>query len=184
MKMLTRLLIACLVLGVPASLRGQGAGRGEDRWDRAEGHQPGDGHAFQLLLQHRADLGLTEQQVARLEVIGRRLEAANRPLRERLSAERERFLAERRAELERMSPEQRRAEYERMRSRGRPPLPPAMRPVADEMRENIRHAMREAHGVLTPRQRMQVRRMMREAAAARRHGDRPRRGGWRARRDP
>lgn len=130
--------------------------------DHGRPHHPGNGRAFQLLLERRAELGLSESQAERLQVIGRRLESVNGPLRERLAAERQRFLAERRAELERMSPEQRRAEFRRMRERGRPPLPPSMRPLADEMQRNIHQAMREAHAVLTPAQRARVRRMVHE----------------------
>lgn len=117
--------------------------------------------AFQLLLQRRDEIGLSPAQVRRLEAIAERLERENGPLRLRLQEERRRFLEARRAELERMTPEERRAELRRMRERGAPPLPESMRPLAESMRRNIRQAMRQANGVLTPAQRMRVRQMIR-----------------------
>jgi DNA-binding MarR family transcriptional regulator len=183
MKTLLRIWIASLALLAAAPAAAQGGGMHPDRDDTA-GHQPGDGHAFRMLLERRGELGLTPAQAQRLEAIGERLEASNRPLRERLAAERQRYLAERRAQLERMTPEQRRAEFERMRHEGRPPLPPSMQPVAAEMRRNIQEAMREAHGVLTPPQRPQVRRMLREARERRGAHGGSRRGAWRGRRNP
>jgi hypothetical protein len=185
MNRLKRLLLAGAVLLAPAPLLGQQGGvPAQEPWERDGVHHLGEGHAFQMLLERRAELSLSDQQVQRLGAIRQRLEAANAPLRERLMAERERFLAERRAQLERMSPEARRAEFARMRDQGRPPLPPSMQPLADQMRENIHGAMREAHAVLNPQQRMQVRRMMREAVGRRGMGGGGRRGGWRPRRQP
>jgi hypothetical protein len=132
----------------------------------------GERNAFQMLLDRRTELSLSQEQARRLQEIGRRLETVNGPLRERLRAERQRFLAERRAQLERMSEEERRLERERMRQHGPPPLPPGMQAITREMRQNIRVAMQEAHGVLTPPQRQRVRRMLHEARERRGEGRR------------
>ncbi|MBB4639339.1 hypothetical protein [Longimicrobium terrae] len=124
------------------------------------------------LLERRAEIGLTDAQVSRLQEIGRGLETRNAPLRERLSAERQRWAAERRTQLQNMPEEQRRQEMRRMRRD--PQVPSTMQPLVREMRENIAGAMRDANAVLTPEQRQQVRRVLRED---RRGGMRGRRGG-------
>jgi len=122
---------------------------------------------FEVLLGARRELGLTDAQVARLQGIARELRARNQPLRERLGAEVTRMRESRRAELERelrsLSPEERRARlHELMERQPRRDLPPHLRPVAEEMRRNIRQATRQAQQVLTPGQRMRARKMLGE----------------------
>jgi Spy/CpxP family protein refolding chaperone len=121
---------------------------------------------FQRLLQRRAELGLSDAQVRRLQEIQHGLEARNAPLRQRLASERQRWVAERRAQLEAMAPEQRRAEMRRMR-RARE-VPDALRPMMAEIRQNLAAAARDARQVLTPEQRQRVGRMLREQRVERR----------------
>jgi Spy/CpxP family protein refolding chaperone len=164
------------LLGAPAALAAQEPGarppRGEHRGGR------GERAPFALLLRHRAELGLTGEQVARLEQIGRDVETRNAPLRARLREAHGRYVAERREQIRRLTPEQRRDTLRRLRAerkeKGRR-IPEEMRPLVSELRENTRQAMEEAKAVLTPEQKERARALM-AAERARRHEQRSRRG--------
>lgn len=139
---------------------------------------------FEALLRHREELQLSDDQVRRIQTIGRQLEERNAPLRQRLVQEHRRWREERRAQLERMTPRQRRAELRRMRGqRGEPPVPEALRPTVHQMRVNISDAMHQAQGVLTAEQRVRaqdiLRRQLRpaERPGMQRRGARPPRAG-------
>src|SRR5215213_6589699 len=94
---------------------------------------------FEMLVRARRELELSDAQVARLRDVAMRLEARNRPLRERLGAEVAQYRAEERerlqAELRQLPPEERqrrlRELWERRHERQ---LPPHLRPTAEEMR--------------------------------------------------
>jgi hypothetical protein len=138
--------------------------------------------AFDMLLNHRAQLELNEQQVRQLEAIRTRLEQQNAPLRARLTEEHQRLQAERRAQLEQMSAEQRRQELRRLRQEGRPAVPQSLQPTVRQMRLNINEAVHQAQGVLTAEQRLRaqelLRSQMQRARGARvraQQGARPRR---------
>lgn len=126
--------------------------------------------AFDVLLRHRQQLALSDQQVRRLEEIRARLEQQNAPLRARLVDEHQRWQAERRAQLERMSVEERRRELRRLRETpGEARLPESLQTTVRQMRLHINEAMHQAQGVLTPEQRLRARELlMRRAAPARR----------------
>ncbi|HEX8393712.1 MAG TPA: hypothetical protein VF665_15335 [Longimicrobium sp.] len=170
MKNIVRCALAALaVAAVPAAAQSPA---GPDSLRRAGEVRAQARRPLERLLERRAEIGLSDAQVARLREIGRGLEARNAPLRERLAAERQRWMTERRARLQAMPQEQRREEMRRMRREREVPAP--MQPLVRQMRENIAGAMREANGVLTEPQRQQVRRLLREEARSR--GMRARRG--------
>lgn len=152
------LILALVALPLPALAQhsrehGAASARG-----REKAHRP-----FALLLDHRRDLGLTADQVTRLQGIARSLEAQNRPLREQLRRQREAYFAARRAQIARLSPDARRDTLRRLRDeRGKPhPLPPEMRPVVEQMRANTHAAMEDAETVLTPDQKERARALYR-----------------------
>jgi TolA-binding protein len=129
------------------------------------------------LMEVRQELGLTDPQMARLQQIALRLEETNRPLRQELLRQWQALREQKRQELLRMPPAERQAEIQRIRQMGHLPPTPAMQQLAEQIRGNIRGAMREAGGVLTPGQKRQVREMMRARREARMGG-----GGLGARR--
>lgn len=154
MRHLTLALAMLLLLAAAPAAAQQGGGV---RAPAAEAVDEQEDRPFDLLMQARAELGLSDEQVARLREIAVRLERANQPLRERLQMQTVRFREQRRAELERMTPAERRAELRRVRQEGPPPLPPAMRAVVFRMRQNIAASRREAARVLTPEQKERAR---------------------------
>ncbi|HEU4884272.1 MAG TPA: hypothetical protein VFT45_18600 [Longimicrobium sp.] len=129
--------------------------------ERAAFREDAERRAFDMLLNHRTQLQLSEQQVRQLESIRGRLEQQNAPLRARLVEEHQRVQAERRAQLERMSAEQRREELRRLRRDGRPGVPEALQPTVRQMRLNINEAVHQAQGVLTAEQRLRAQTLLR-----------------------
>lgn len=141
-------------------------------------------HPGASILQAREALGLTDEQVARIEAIGARLAEQNRPIVEELRAERgerarewrerraalspeeraqrrARMTPEQRAERRaRMTPEQRAERRERMRERRE-----AMEPRLRQLRENTRAAMTEMHEVLSEKQRARLQELREERRA-------------------
>ena len=154
----SRLLAVALLLGAaPAAAQEDGPpARGAEMLARRE-QRP-----FDLLMEVRGELGLSDAQVGRLQAIAARLEETNRPVREELVRRWQAVREERRAALMRMTPEQRRAELRRIREQGPPPVPESLRPLVQRMRGNIGAAMREAGTVLTPGQKARARALIRE----------------------
>lgn len=141
------------------------------------------------ILEHRAELGLSAEQVTRLEAIEQRLQERIAPLQEQMREARGEMPARgmrgaRGARGERgqrraprpMSPEQRAAARERMEeTRERMD---EMRPAMEELRESRQEAMEEIREVLTEDQQERVRQLMRDGRAGpRRPGGMERRGG-------
>src|SRR4051812_17542140 len=83
MKRIYTLALAALCAAAPATLHAQTRDRtpAEQRGPRRPGAA-----GFELLLAHRAELGLSEQQLSRLQGIQSRLQEKNRPLAEQLRA--------------------------------------------------------------------------------------------------
>ena len=130
---------------------------------------PGRRMPFERLLERRAELGLSAEQVSRLEGIRDRLQAQNQPLIQQIqAARREAGLPERGGarggERPRLTDEQRRA-ARAMRDR--------VRPLGRQLRDNARAAMLEAQQVLTDAQREQLRRIRAENGERREHRRRP-----------
>lgn len=172
---LFRLVLALALLAAPCAAPAQPPGPPP----RGAMHGADDGiRPFAMLLRHRERLGLSDEQVARLETIRRGLEERNAPLRARLRREHARFAAERREQLSRLTPAQRRDTLRALRERrrrGGPPLPEAMRPLVEEMRANIRTAGADAQGVLTDEQKRVARQLLHERMREERRGRRERR---------
>lgn len=131
------------------------------------------------ILEHRAELQLSDEQAARLEAIGTSLRERATPLRERMR-EAMRDLpvprpragraprGERRAPRA-MTPEQREAMRERARE---------LRPVRAELRELQREAREQARAVLTADQQQKLRELMEtRRGELRPRGGEARRGG-------
>lgn len=165
--------------------RARGAGeRARQAGARAALRQDAERRAFDMLLNHRTQLQLTEQQVRQLEGLRTRLEQQNAPLRARLVEEHQRVQAERRAQLERMSADERRAELRRLQREGRPGVPESLQPTVHQMRLNINEAVHQAQGVLTAEQRVRAQSLLRsQIQRARRPGVRGQQGARRPRRE-
>jgi hypothetical protein len=149
---------------------------------RAALRQDAERRAFDMLLNHRTQLQLTEQQVRQLEGLRTRLEQQNAPLRARLMEEHQRAQTERRAQLERMSADERRAELRRLQREGRPGVPESLQPTVRQMRLNINEAVHQAQGVLTAEQRLRAQSLLRsQMQRARRPGARGQQGARRPR---
>ena len=145
-----------------AGERARAAGeRARHAGPRAAFREDAERRAFDMLLNHRTQLQLTEQQVRQLEGLRTRLEQQNTPLRARLVEEHQRVQAERRAQLERMSADQRREELRRLRRDGRPGVPESLQPTVRQMRLNINEAVHQAQGVLTAEQRLRAQSLLR-----------------------
>ncbi|HEX5871065.1 MAG TPA: hypothetical protein VFY65_11640 [Longimicrobium sp.] len=152
--------------------RARAAGdRARQAQTRAAFREDAERRAFDVLLNNRTQLQLSEQQVRQIETIRQRLEQQNAPLRARLAEEHQRFQAERRAQVERMSADERRAELRRLRREGRPAVPESLQPTVRQMRLNINEAMHQAQGVLTAEQRLRAQGLLRaQIQRARRPG--------------
>lgn len=159
MKIRSLVLILAL-LAAPEALSAQRSS--ED--SRSERHGP-----VEMLLRRRERIGLSDEQVARLEEIGRRMEERNRPLVARLLEMRRRLRADFPRDRDDMDEAQRKAYRRRVK---------AARPLLREIRENNREAMREVGDLLTPDQKDLVRRMLRD-----RHDDDDDRDGRKGRGD-
>lgn len=141
------------VLGAPAE-----AQVGEPVRERAaaeRGMRAGSGpfvrNPATAVLEHRAELELTAEQVRRLEAIQARVEQENAPRIERLrTAWRDRVVPDRSPRS--MTPEERQQLRERMRERT-----DAVAPIRDEIRETNRAAGAEIHGLLTAEQQTELR---------------------------
>jgi hypothetical protein len=185
MKHTARWLVAVALAAAPLATQAQQGQPAPDarqegrraRVERAHRDRQPD-RPFELLRRHRAELQLTDDQVARLEGIARRLEERNAPLRARLRESRQRMVAERRAMLERLAPEARRDSMRSMREAARARrVPEALRAPMEQMRAHQRAAMEEAQQVLTAEQKERARALVREHMRERRgeDGRRPRR---------
>jgi hypothetical protein len=122
----------------------------------ARAARPGEhGQAMPLarVLEHRAELGLTAEQVGRLESIQARLQQQNAPLLAQLSA----------------SGAMRGAGVERgQRERAAARVPEEIRPVMQRIRQNTQTAMQEVRTVLTDEQQVKLRDSMRQGMRERR----------------
>ena len=156
---------AALLAGPAAAQQGQGRGQGQDV--RGEWAGPGSRarNPVSMLLQRREDLGLTAEQVTRLEAIQTRVERENAPRIQQLRA----VLGDR--DPRELTTEERAELRERMR---------ALDPVRDEIRQTNRAAMDEARAILTDEQQTRIRQVMRRRPGPDgRPGMRgPRRGPW------
>lgn len=144
-----------------ASERARAAGERARHVQARAFREDAERRAFDMLLNHRTQLQLSEQQVRQLESIRTRLEQQNAPLRARLMEVHQHAQAERRAQLERMNADQRREELRRLRAEGRPAVPESLQPTVRQMRLNINEAVHQAQGVLTAEQRLRAQTLLR-----------------------
>lgn len=151
---------------------------------RMRGPMPG---SVDMLLRHRTELKLSDDQIRRLEAIRSNYEAKNSPLLAQLrqawaerpdSMRRGAMSPERRGamrdSLRAMTPEQRNAMRDSMRQRREEfrKQHPEVEKAMTQLRENRQAERKEALAVLTPEQKQSLEQRMKE-----------RRGEWRERRD-
>jgi hypothetical protein len=170
------------VMAAPALAQ---AGQERERPDFERRGMRGGGPAAQMrapgamLLEHRAELGLTAEQIRQIEAIQERVKAANAPRLEQLQA----GLGERGPVRDRtrrdMTAEERQAFRDRMRAGAE-----QMRSVMQEVRETNRGAGDQIHALLTTEQKAAVLDLRREARGEWQNRRGERRDGFRGDRRP
>jgi hypothetical protein len=155
------LVAALMILPAPALVDAQTPPAHREAGQRMGGAP--DGKPFGLLMENRVQLGLTDQQMGRLQQIAQRLEQQNAPLLQQLRDAGIPVRPERRDGVRDMTPEQRRALRDRLE---------AHRPTLMQLRKNAHTAMQEARNVLTAEQQERLRVVMRQRdAEAQARGD-------------
>jgi hypothetical protein len=151
-------LIALSIAAAPVAVEAQTPGAQQEQ------RGPGIMNAAERVLQHRDALGLTAEQVSRLQQVQAQFAAQNQPLIERVRAarpagaqrERRQLTDGQRAEtrqrmerrMEQLTPEQREAMRQRREQ---------LRNATPEQRQQMREEMRQRAEQLTPEQRQQLR---------------------------
>ncbi|MEW5930851.1 MAG: hypothetical protein AB1941_25600 [Gemmatimonadota bacterium] len=174
-----RVVLAAALLAAapaPALLAQQGPGAAGAHAQHQDGRQGRHGPRFSpvaALLEHRAELKLTGDQVSRLESIQRDLEQKNEPLHRQLEAARPQ-----RRQGERQAPPTEQ-ELQAMRARME-----QIRPQIEQLRANQQAAMEQVRSVLTDEQEQAARQYLRGPRGER--GERGARGerGERGRQAP
>lgn len=202
MKFATRYLVAAALAAAPVSLAaqtGQPQPQGEHQQHQGRrgerGHMQGRGGGpVQRILAQREQLGLSADQVARLEAIGRDLQARNAPLQQQLIAlfpERaQRGPNAQRARGERRARPDSAARGQRLERGERPRLTEEQRqqreqrraqaePIMQQMRANGQQALEQVRGVLTDQQEAQVQQWLEHRGEDRERGERRQRRGRR-----
>jgi Spy/CpxP family protein refolding chaperone len=110
-----------------------------------------------LLIQHRADLALTDDQVAQLESVRQRYGEQNQAIREQIRG----IAGERPKESENLSKEERRAAREK-RHEELLAEHPELGPLHEQLKANSKAAHEEVLGILTPEQQKKVQQMVSE----------------------
>lgn len=147
MTKLIRVGLLPLLMTVPLAIEAQQVQAGPDRAVEARGDQQRQAqHAgVGMLLRHRAELGLTDVQISRLEAIAKELESRNRPLLRQLRAAG--IPVHGNGHVPDKGRKLSKAEEEDLRKRLE-----AHRPILHQLRANTRAAMTQAAGVLTSKQ--------------------------------
>jgi len=129
------LLIAALMLTAAAPLAAQQGRQGAvDRRQRS---------SLEILLDNRAELALTDDQVTKLTALNEKLAETNRIVAEEIRKVRGSYRPSNRQEAEQ--------------------LRDAMRPLIEKIEENDRKALEEAEALLTDEQRQKARELVRKA---------------------
>jgi Spy/CpxP family protein refolding chaperone len=142
----------------------------------AREHRPGrgmrgmGGEPLARLLEQREALGLTAEQVTRLEALAARMRTTGEALREQMRAQMGEMPERARGGRDQLSDEERAALREQMRARRE-----ALRPLMEQTRESQRAAMEEVRSILTDEQEAKLR----ELRPERPEGMRGPRGGGR-----
>jgi hypothetical protein len=179
--------LAVALAVTPAAVLAQAAPHGAQAHPEGSARAYGQTGLIHALTRMQAELGLTTDQVARLEAIAHGLHERNAPLLAQLRAsdawpQREQMrqrmggmTPEQREQMRQrmggMTPEQREQMRQRMGGAQRgmtfgPRAAPAeLQPVLRQIRENSRAALEEARAVLTPEQQEQVRSLARQRVA-------------------
>jgi len=162
------LLAAVAAAPVVVEAQAPRAAAGQQQAERGGWHSP-----ISRIVEHRAELGLTTEQVSRLQGIQQRLQQQNAPLMEQVRASGAWREGAAKADRGDRAP---RADGARRGARAGRQVPEEMRPVMNQIRDNNRAAHQEVRSVLSDQQ--QVR--LRELAQQQRAGGQ--RGEWRGNR--
>ena len=149
MRRATLLWVGLLLLSVTRPVHAQTVG-GEDPVPA------GRNGPIQLLLEHREEMALTADQVARLQEIQARVEERNRPLVQRFLEIRRRWERERPANWATLPPARRRQLQERFQSGIRA----ESRDLGARVQANHRAAMLRVRGLLSSAQRVRLRSLL------------------------
>lgn len=133
---------------LPAQLSAQGESPRPPRSERGSPEMHAHRSPVEMLLRRRAELELSDDQVARLQAIDQRMEERNRPHVQKLVAMRRALPAELRGSHREMTDAQKAEFRERMKE---------ARPLMEQIHESNRSAMREVGEVLTADQKSRVR---------------------------
>jgi hypothetical protein len=139
------LLALVLLVGAGATLEGQNR---PARGAAGPGQDPG---AIDMLLTLRTQLGLTAEQVVRLQQIDTRIDSTNAPLVEKMSEIRHR--------MRRLGPRQNHNAQQRAQHEA---LMEEARPILQQIMDNNRSGMEEVGEVLTESQRARLAELIRE----------------------
>jgi Spy/CpxP family protein refolding chaperone len=165
---------ALLAVSAPALAAQQGGGYGQPRGgqeqhgQRGERGQRGMRSPVQALVEHRGDLGLSDDQVGRLRQIDTDLQRRTEPLRQQLEQYRGNF--QRGQDGQQPSEQDRDAMRQRMEQ---------ARPVFEQLRKANQDAMQRALAVLTPEQRETAKSLMPQRGERGERGGRGQGGGTR-----
>jgi hypothetical protein len=159
MRARIRIGLAFALLTMPGALAAQAGppGRAAGPMQMMAQRSPVD-----IILEHRADLKLSDDQVTKLEAIDRAVEEKNRPHVEKIR-ETMGNAPTRPGGMQNMTPQEREA----MRARRE-----AVRPLMEKIQANNQEGLKQAEEVLAPDQRSQARELIRQAQERR-----PRPGG-------
>lgn len=155
-KMIILLLFLLPALSVPALVQAQARAPVESVLPARRG-------PIRVLLEHREPLGLSAEQVSRLQAIRARTDERNRPLVERFLEIRRKWQRERPTNWRALSSEQRTEARERFQ-RG---IREETRELREQIQRNEREAMLEVREVLTEAQKAKVRRFLRDGRPGR-----------------
>lgn len=158
MKAMRCILVTAVLCLAPAALLAQGGGgRGMGGRGGMMGAMSGRSPVA-FVIDHKADLQLSDDQVAKLQDIEKKVEDKNKPLVEKM---RQAWGGGERPDFQSMSDEDRQALREKIR------------PITQEIRDNDDAARQEANGVLTSEQKSKVEELMQQMRQQRRSGGGP-----------
>lgn len=166
-------LVGIVAAAAPALAQGPGKGHGKGAGDRGEHKDP-----ITRMIEHRSEIGLSDDQVARLESVRDRYVEQNKALREQIHqtiGDRERRSRE---EMERMHDMSREERQAAMQKRHEELLAqyPDLAPVFDQLKSNHEAMRSELDSILTPEQQDKLKQLRQERREQMQREGRGRRG--------
>lgn len=161
MKRFYGLALVAVIAAAPVSLEAQTPRAPQGQEQAGRGQRPAP---ISRILEQRAALGLSAEQVSRLEAIQQRLQQQNAPLIEQLRAS---------GAWQERGQNGERGQQRGPGARGERQIPEELRPVMQQLRENNRTAMQQVQEVLTAEQRARLRELMQQHRRGEGRGARP-----------